>query len=52
MSGEPVDIPEVGRYVSFIDTEGNRVTMLEPVPHNWHAPKTKKKKTGNRRPIA
>jgi predicted enzyme related to lactoylglutathione lyase len=29
--GEPVDIPDVGRYVSFFDTEGNRVSMLEPV---------------------
>jgi predicted enzyme related to lactoylglutathione lyase len=36
--GEPMDIPGVGRYVSFIDTEGNRVSMLQPIPHNWHAP--------------
>lgn len=28
--GEPMDIPEVGMYVSFTDTEGNRVSMLEP----------------------
>lgn len=28
--GEPVDIPGVGRYVSFIDTEGNRVGMIQP----------------------
>jgi len=28
--GEPVDIPGVGLYVSFIDTEGNRVSMLQP----------------------
>jgi hypothetical protein len=28
--GEPDDIPEVGLYVSFIDTEGNRVGMLQP----------------------
>ncbi len=27
---EPVDIPGIGLYVSFIDTEGNRVTMLQP----------------------
>jgi uncharacterized protein len=39
MLGGPVDIPGVGKYVSFIDTEGNRVTMLQPVPRNWHAPK-------------
>jgi uncharacterized protein len=37
--GEPMDIPGVGSYVSFIDTEGNRVTMLQPIPRNWHAPK-------------
>jgi predicted enzyme related to lactoylglutathione lyase len=28
--GEPVDIPMVGSYVSFIDTEGNRVSILQP----------------------
>ena len=36
--GEPMEIPGVGKYVSFIDTEGNRVSMLQPIPHNWHAP--------------
>jgi len=25
-------VPGIGLYVSFIDTEGNRVGMLEPVP--------------------
>ena len=30
--GEPMDIPGVGAYVSFMDTEGNRVSMLEPLP--------------------
>jgi hypothetical protein len=39
--GEPMEIPGVGKYVSFIDTEGNRVSMLQPVPRNWHAPKAK-----------
>ncbi|MCW1888527.1 MAG: VOC family protein [Candidatus Moranbacteria bacterium] len=29
--GEPMNIPGVGRYVSFIDTEGNRVSMLQPI---------------------
>ena len=29
--GEPMAIPEVGQYVSFFDTEGNRVSMLEPL---------------------
>jgi len=28
--GEPMEIPGVGQYVSFFDTEGNRVSMLEP----------------------
>jgi hypothetical protein len=37
--GEPMEIPGVGQYVSFIDTEGNRVTMLQPIPRNWHAPR-------------
>ena len=28
--GEPMEIPGVGAYVSFEDTEGNRVSMLQP----------------------
>ena len=28
--GESMSIPGVGQYVSFMDTEGNRVSMLEP----------------------
>jgi predicted enzyme related to lactoylglutathione lyase len=30
--GEPMDIPGVGRYVSFMDTENNRVSLLQPLP--------------------
>jgi predicted enzyme related to lactoylglutathione lyase len=30
--GEPMEIPGVGQYVSFQDTEGNRVSILQPVP--------------------
>jgi uncharacterized protein len=30
--GEPMDIPGVGRYVSFYDPEGNRLSMLQPQP--------------------
>lgn len=30
--GEPIEIPGVGQYVSFIDTEGNRISMLQPLP--------------------
>ena len=29
--GEPMEIPGIGHYVSFIDTEGNRVSLLQPV---------------------
>lgn len=29
--GEPMDIPGVGPFVSFIDTEGNRASILKPV---------------------
>ena len=32
--GEPMQIPGVGRYVSFVDTEGNRVSMLQPAPRD------------------
>ena len=42
--GEPMEIPGVGSYVSFMDPEGNRVSMLQPIPRNWHAPKKKAKK--------
>jgi len=30
--GEPMQIPGVGGYVSFMDTEGNRVSLLQPLP--------------------
>jgi uncharacterized protein len=39
--GEPMEVPGVGLYVSFTDSEGNRVVMLQPVPRNWHAPEAK-----------
>ena len=29
--GEPMDIPGVGAYVAFVDTEGNRLSMLQPL---------------------
>lgn len=28
--GEPMEIPQVGWYISFVDTEGNRVSILQP----------------------
>lgn len=30
--GEPMDIPGVGAYIAFLDTEGNRSSMLQPLP--------------------
>jgi hypothetical protein len=30
--GEPMGIPGIGEYVSFFDTEANRVAMLQPLP--------------------
>lgn len=44
--GEPMEIPGVGKYVSFFDTEGNRVSMLQPAPM---AAKPKAKKAGKAR---
>jgi predicted enzyme related to lactoylglutathione lyase len=38
--GEPMDIPGVGRYVSFYDTEGNRVSMLKALPRMNVRPKS------------
>jgi len=29
--GQPMQIPGVGQYVSFMDTEGNRNSMLQPM---------------------
>jgi uncharacterized protein len=28
--GEPMEIPGYGLYISFFDTEGNRVSMMQP----------------------
>jgi uncharacterized protein len=36
---EPLDIPGVGTYVSFLDSEGNRVSMLQPSPRMQGAKK-------------
>jgi uncharacterized protein len=32
--GEPMEVPGIGQYVSFYDTEGNRVSMLQPLPRD------------------
>jgi len=29
--GEPTDIPGIGKWVSFEDTEGNRLSILKPI---------------------
>jgi predicted enzyme related to lactoylglutathione lyase len=28
--GEVQEIPGIGKYISFLDTEGNRLSMLQP----------------------
>lgn len=33
----PTEIPGIGQYVSFRDTEGNRVSILEPLPRSGAA---------------
>jgi uncharacterized protein (TIGR02246 family) len=42
--GEPMDIPGVGQYVSFTDTEGNRVGVLQPIPRDRRAQKSEPKR--------
>lgn len=32
IQGEPMDIPGIGKFIMFLDTEGNRVGMLQPLP--------------------
>ncbi len=32
--GEPDDIPGIGLYAAFVDTEGNRIGILQPVAPN------------------
>ncbi len=32
--GEPMEIPGYGHYVSFYDTEGNRLSIMEPTMEN------------------
>jgi len=38
--GDPMEIPGIGQYVSFFDTEGNRVSMLQPLPRMAVRPKS------------
>jgi len=39
--GDPMEIPGIGQYVSFFDTEGNRVSMLQPLPQMAVRPKSR-----------
>jgi len=48
--GEPMDIPGVGAYVSFVDTEGNRASILQPLP--MAKPKAKKPAAGKKKAAA
>lgn len=51
--GEPMTIPGIGQYVSFTDTEGNRVSLLEPAPMETPAsakPAAKKKAAPKKKP--
>lgn len=49
--GEPMEIPGVGGYVSFMDSEGNRVSLLQPMRMVKARPKVKvaKKKKAARK---
>lgn len=38
--GDAMEIPGVGQYVSFTDTEGNRVSILQPQPRMQYRPKS------------
>ncbi|OGJ46961.1 glyoxalase [Candidatus Peregrinibacteria bacterium RIFOXYA12_FULL_33_12] len=31
VTDKPIKIPNVGSYISFYDTEGNRISMLQPI---------------------
>jgi uncharacterized protein len=35
--GDPMEIPGIGQYASFRDTEGNRVSILQPLPRTGAA---------------
>ncbi|HYZ59668.1 MAG TPA: VOC family protein [Nitrososphaeraceae archaeon] len=38
--GEPMEIPGVGVSAWFVDTEGNRLSVLQPLPHMSVRPKS------------
>ena len=39
--GKPMEIPGIGQYVAFSDTEGNRVSMLQPKRNMEERPKAR-----------
>jgi uncharacterized protein len=46
--GEPMEIPGVGQYVSFTDPEGNRVSLLQPLPRTSKPSTAKAKASAGR----
>jgi hypothetical protein len=38
---DPMEMPNVGSSVSFLHPEGSRVSMLQPIPVNWHTSERK-----------
>ena len=30
-----MDIPGIGLYIGFVDSEGNRVSIIQPAPMMW-----------------
>jgi uncharacterized protein len=47
--GDPMEIPGVGQYVSFTDTEGNRVSLLQPLPTDPHAERMRQGQVASKR---
>jgi predicted enzyme related to lactoylglutathione lyase len=50
--GEPMEIHGVGSYVSFMDTEGNRASLLQPRPMAKAKAKAKKKRPAAKKKAA
>ena len=48
--GKPIEIPSVGQYVSFFDTEGNRVSILQPAPRTSVRPKSQLRRSKQTKP--
>ena len=40
--GDPMEIPGIGQYVSFNDSEGNRIAMLQPTRENMEKSKARR----------